>query len=192
MMQSPAVARPRGKILLMGIALLVLLAVFVAGVRLWQSSGNALSNVKPVQVGAPAPDITLAQLENGAPGEKIALSSLRGHPVILNFWATWCVPCRAEFPAMDAKFREYKDSKKLLVIGVDVGGEPAADIQRFIGETGVSFPVWLDSQDAANRVYHIQALPTTFFIDRNGIVKDIKIGGPMTTDYLESELKQIF
>ncbi len=145
------------------------------------------------KVGALAPDFTLAELQNGQPGPTIALAAQRGHPVLVNFWATWCAPCQAEFPAIDAKYRQYKDNQGLKVLAVDVQGDqgPAA-AQKFLGEMGATFPVLLEQDGSVEKAYRIDALPTTVFIDRQGVIRDLVVGGPMTDEYIEKELQKIF
>ncbi len=118
----------------------------------------------------PAPDFTLTRFDTG---EAISLSALRGKPVILNFWATWCRPCRAEMPALQATFERYGDD--LLVVGVDQGEEGAV-VGPFLDELGITFPVLLDGDMSVGRDYRIMGLPTTFFIDSKGIIRGVHAG----------------
>lgn len=94
---------------------------------------------------------------------------------------------------LDEAFRQYRTSKDLQVVGVNVQeiATPEA-MQRYIAETGILYPVWLDSNGDANRVYNIKALPTTFFIDREGVIQQIRLGGPLTREYLEKQLEKIW
>ncbi len=158
----------------------------------WQADAGA-QRPTTARVGSRAPEITLALLENGHPGKQVALSSLEGRPVVVNFWATWCNPCRAEFPAFENQYRKYKDSQQLVMVGVDSDGDegPAA-AASFVNKMGATFPIWLDTDGSAEHTYHVDALPTTIFIDRHGVIQDMIVGGPMTEDYLEKELKKIF
>lgn len=154
------------------------------------------SNTTPTapEMGAVAPEISLQQLENGSAGTNVRLSALRGHPVVLNFWATWCQPCRDEFPVLDAAFRKYRQTDNLEVIGINIqDGSTPAQVQTFIGEMGVVFPIWLTGAEdfRVEKDFKIQAMPTTFFIDREGIIRQIRIGGPLTTEYLEQQLDKI-
>ena len=121
-----------------------------------------------------APDFTLTTLD----GKNMPLSSLRGKPVIVNFWATWCPPCRAEMPELEKLWQDYHRGDVML-LGVDQGESPGA-VERFAREVvGVTFPLLLDPRLEVATRYGVRALPTTFFIDRQGRIQDIKVGGPM-------------
>lgn len=158
-----------------------------------QAQPNTTTNVAP-EMGARAPEIALQQLENGQVGKAVKLSELRGRPTIINFWATWCRPCREEFPVLDEAYRAYRESDQLQVIGVNIqDGSSPEKIQAFVGETGILFPIWLTGPEdfSVEKTYNIRALPTTVFIDRNGVIQQIRIGGPLTREYLQEQLKKI-
>ncbi len=116
-----------------------------------------------------APDFSLTNLQ----GEEVNLSDLRGRPIILNFWATWCGPCRIEMPDLQNVWRQYNGS--VLVIGVN-NSEPADRVTSFILEMGVTYPILLDDSAATASLYQVSALPSTFFIDSQGVVQDRIIG----------------
>ncbi len=120
-------------------------------------------------VGHPAPDFTLTTLD----GQTFTLSDLRGTPVVLNFWATWCGPCRAEMPELVSAANRY--DPKVRVIGVDQG-EPPEDVQAFADELGIGFPIPLDRDMSVADNYRVTGMPTTFFIDRDGIIRQIWAG----------------
>jgi cytochrome c biogenesis protein CcmG, thiol:disulfide interchange protein DsbE len=121
-------------------------------------------------VGAPAPDFSLAPVNGGAP---IGPSALKGQVVIVDFWATWCAPCRKSFPAYQALVDEF--GGKLAVIGVSVDDD-SSGIEKFRSETGVNFPlVWDDGQTVAGS-YKPGTMPTSFVIDKAGIVAVIHEG----------------
>ena len=133
-----------------------------------------------------APDFTLTALDGG----NMQLSTLRGKPVILNFWATWCPPCRAEMPELEALWQRYRDDG-LLLIGVDQG-ENAATVEQFArGVVGTTFPLLLDTNQAVGRAYGVRALPTTVFIDAEGRIQDVRIGGPMNRAMLMDSVNKI-
>jgi peroxiredoxin len=121
-------------------------------------------------IGHPAPDFSLATLQ----GENISLSSLRGRPVILNFWATWCPPCRSEIPQLQATSQAY--DRQVAVVGIDQL-EQAGAVSSFATQMGMTYPVALDSSGTASHAYAVRSLPTTFFIDRTGVIRDIQVGG---------------
>lgn len=124
-----------------------------------------------VEVGAPAPDFLLT-----APnGELVALSDFRGKTVVLNFWATWCSPCRAEMPDLQAVFNERESEDDFAVVGVDFG-EPTGAVQSFIDEFDLSFPIAIDSDLSVAKHYGVRGLPASFFIDAQGIVRAVHLG----------------
>ena len=135
--------------------------------------------------GHPAPDFTLETLD----GQTLQLSDLQGQAVVLNFWASWCPPCRAEMPELEQAYLENKDSG-LVVLGVNQG-EQQAVANDFIQRFALTFPVVLDQELVASRHYKVNSLPTTFFIDRNGIIRD-QVTGQVNTALLNEKLRSIF
>ncbi|MDR1212408.1 MAG: TlpA family protein disulfide reductase [Spirochaetaceae bacterium] len=110
----------------------------------------------------PAPNFTLKTPD----GTNISLASLRGKVVFLNFWATWCGPCRVEMPSMETVYGQLR-GRGFEVLAVDVQ-ERSQDVQNFFREFGLTFPAVLDTTGRISRVYNITAFPTTFIIDREG------------------------
>lgn len=128
-------------------------------------------------VGRMAPDFTLTATD----GRTFTLSSLRGKPVVINFWATWCPPCRKEMPELEQLWQRYGAGKDLMLLGLDQA-EDVATIEQFRSTVAnVTFPILLDRKTDVAQDYGVKALPTTFFIDRNGRIQDVKLGGPMDT-----------
>jgi thiol-disulfide isomerase/thioredoxin len=119
----------------------------------------------------PAPDFTLPTL-SGAP---IRLAELRGKVVLLNFWATWCVPCRTEMPSLDALYQQYQD-RGLAVLAVNVDTLSTAGVEAFMQEVAVTFPIVLDPAWSVARAYRVLGLPTTYLIDRGGNVVIREVG----------------
>jgi cytochrome c biogenesis protein CcmG, thiol:disulfide interchange protein DsbE len=120
-------------------------------------------------VGHPAPDFVLQTLD----GEPVRLSDFRGKPVILNFWASWCGPCRAEIPALQAAWQKVEGDA--VILGVDVQENPRI-VSAFAIERGMTYPIVLDASGEVYRSYRIYALPTTYFIDARGIVSELYTG----------------
>jgi cytochrome c biogenesis protein CcmG/thiol:disulfide interchange protein DsbE len=164
-----------------------------AGAALWFAPGSpasipplsstarpnpAITAVPAPIVGAPAPGFSLGDLQ----GRLVALSSLRGKAVLLNFWATWCEPCREELPMLDGIARKYAET--LSVIGVETG-DPGDAVRSFTDPLALtSVTILLDPSFAARDLYLVRGLPTSFFIDSGGTVRRIKIG---TLDSAETD-----
>src|SRR5256884_8100570 len=119
----------------------------------------------PRPAGFPAPDFTLPTLS----GVPIRLAELRGKVVLLNFWATWCVPCRTEMPILEALYQRYKD-RGLEVLTVNLDMRSTAGVEAFMQEVGVTFRVGLDPSWSTAQAYRVLGLPTTYLIDRAGNV----------------------
>lgn len=145
--------------------------------------GSAAQMPAPA-MGHPAPDFVLTTLD----GKSVHLSALRGQPLILNFWATWCPPCRGELPQLQAASERY--AGQVRVIGVDQI-EPAGIVSATVRELGLTYPIPLDGAGMASQKYGVRSLPTTFFIDRQGIIREIQIGG-LTGATLADMLRSIY
>jgi thiol-disulfide isomerase/thioredoxin len=118
----------------------------------------------------PAPDFKLAALD----GKPLTLAALQGKVILLNFWATWCGPCRAEVPDLIALQERYKD--RLQIIGLNVDDDDAAEIQKYVDETGINYPVAMTSNDVRIQYGGIPALPTSFVLDTEGRVVQKHVG----------------
>jgi cytochrome c biogenesis protein CcmG/thiol:disulfide interchange protein DsbE len=121
---------------------------------------------------SPAPDFMLPDLN----GQSVSLSALRGRPVLLNFWATWCGPCRSEMPylqelQMDPAWRE----RGLLILAVNLQ-EPETTVSKFMADNGFSFTVLLDARGEAGRLYNVASIPATYIIGKDGIIKNSRVG----------------
>ena len=121
---------------------------------------------------SPAPEISFVAMD----GKSVNLSSLKGKVVLLNFWATWCPPCREEIPSM-MKLQKTMAGKpfEMVCISVDDGGKPA--VEKFFSESGFSIPTYFDPNKSAQKAYGITGVPETFIIDKNGIIVKKVIGG---------------
>ena len=118
----------------------------------------------------PAPEFTLPARSGG----NVSLSELKGQVVMLNFWASWCGPCRAEFPLLDQMHKKY-ESLGLKLIGVNVETD-VKDAERWLAQTPVTFPIVFDKENKVTGMYAVNAMPSTVFIDRKGNVRNIHRG----------------
>ena len=135
------------------------------------------------QAGYLAPDFSLTTLQ----AEEITLSDYRGRPVILNFWATWCPPCRAEIPFFQQSQLKYNG--RAIILGIDQA-EPLSLVAPFVADLGMTYPILLDLESAVSDSYGVVALPTTFFIDSNGVVQKVH-PGIISQGVLEDEIEQL-
>ena len=133
-------------------------------------------------VGQPIPDFELPRLGGGT----VKMSELKGHPVLINYWTTWCPPCKEELPLLQARQDQYPD---LVVLAVDTDEEEPV-VKAYIDQYGYTFTVLLDFDWEVERLLGVQAYPTTFFVDADGIVRSRYIGG-MSAKVLDSNLKLI-
>lgn len=139
------------------------------------------------QIGFLAPDFNLKTLG----GENVKLSDLRGKVVLVNIWASWCPPCRAEMPAIERLYQTYKD-QGFVVLAIDsTVQDTAANAAAFVAENRLSFPILLDEDGTATRLYRVQSLPSSFFIDPDGIIREVVIGGPMAEALLISRVGKL-
>jgi len=134
-----------------------------------------------VAVGNVAPDFTLKTLD----GKQVTLSQLRGKVVLLDFWATWCPPCREEMPALEAAYKKFA-GPDLAFVAVDLA-ENDVTVGAFAQQFGITFPIALDGNGQVTDTYNILPLPTSFFIDRSGKVV-LKVEQPMTQEAIEGRL----
>jgi cytochrome c biogenesis protein CcmG, thiol:disulfide interchange protein DsbE len=161
----------------------------------WLFYGGGLETILSMTRPAPTP-VTTADIGQAAPslklplvgGGEVDLASYRGQPVLLNFWATWCEPCRAEMPAFERAQQQYRD-RGLVVLGVDFQ-EQDPEIVAFLREIGVTFPSAVDRTGEVTRQWRATGLPTTFLIDRQGIIRDVRVGA-FTDSMLEDRLTKL-
>ncbi len=134
-----------------------------------------------------APDIELKTTT----GETIKLSDLRGQAVLVNLWATWCPPCRAEMKSIEKVYNEYKD-QGLVVLAVNMTyQDDPTKITPFVTEQGLTFPILLDESGDVGHAYQIRSLPSSYFIGRDGIIHEVVIGGPMAEALLRTRVEEI-
>lgn len=180
---------------------IILLAVAIVIVNLWEpnsteetkdiasedngsttSESVAVSDSSGVEIGKTAPDFELVTLK----GESVKLSDYKGKKVILNFWATWCPPCKAEMPHMQKFYEENKeDGIEILAVNltdIDSGKE---SIESFVKDYELTFEIPLDQEGDIGRQYQAFTIPTSYLIDTNGVISN-KIVGPMDEEMMKS------
>jgi peroxiredoxin len=134
------------------------------------------SQTNGLQIGEKAPDFELKTLT----GESTKLSAYKGKKVMLNFWATWCPPCKAEMPEMEQFYKQ--GNKDVVILAVNIDSQN--DVKGFADKNGITFPILLDADNKVNGTYQILSIPTTYFIDRNGVIQN-KYTGAMKLDMMK-------
>lgn len=170
----------------------VLLATLIIGSGwIWLSMAPAAATtgglVPSPRKGFPAPDFTLDTLD----GSQMTLSDLRGQVVMINLWTSWCPPCRAEMPAIDNIYQANKEQGLEVLAVNSTFQDSEAAASAFAQELSLSFPILLDRDGAVSRRYQLRALPTTYFIDRKGIIRDVVLGGPMSESLIQSKIADL-
>ena len=154
-----------------------LLGVLLVVVLAWMNQDR----IQPVTAGTVAPDFEVNDLKGGV----ARLSDLRGEVVLVNIWATWCLPCREEMPSMERLYRDVgEDGFEIMAVsidadlgGFDVAGRPGGDIQLFAEEYGLTFPILHNPSGDIQQLYRTTGVPETFLIGRDGIIYKKVAGG---------------
>ncbi len=166
----------------------LLLLLFVRLLNAGQAVGNA--GTSPV-VGHAAPDFSVSLL-NGKAGQALRLADLKGKPVVVNFWASWCDPCVDEAPVLEAASQQYA-AQGVVFVGISYEDEPT-DSTRFLQQYGVTYPVGTDGSaktpGAIAIAYGVLAPPETYFINRSGVVVD-EFSGPLSANLLDQRVARI-
>jgi peroxiredoxin len=138
-------------------------------------------SVIPAEVDLPAPDLTLTDLS----GNTVSLSDYPGRIVLVNNWATWCPPCKAEMPVLEAYYEAHA-SQDFVIVAIE-SGEPASQVADFVSQYGLTFPVWLDPGGLALEAFHNWDLPSSYVIDGDGVIR-LSWTGPISRAMLEEYL----
>ena len=156
----------------------LLVVVFSASARyLVNKFGKGAPETAPAAAATVAPDSDAAENAALAPdftvynmdGEEVNLHDYIGKPVVVNFWATWCGPCKSEMPAFEKAYRDYGDKVEFLMVNLTDGTMETVDgVKDFVNTSGYKFPVYFDTMNSAGAAYSISAIPVTVFIDENG------------------------
>jgi cytochrome c biogenesis protein CcmG, thiol:disulfide interchange protein DsbE len=134
-----------------------------------------------------APNFTLSTPE----GQVYTLSDLRGHSLLINFWATWCPPCQAEMPAMQRIYKQYQDQGFIILAVNATHQDNRAAVLDFNREYGLTFPILLDLDGAVSQQYLVHAFPSSYFVDPQGTISEVVIGGPMVEALLETRVESL-
>ena len=139
-----------------------------------------------VKVGFSAPNFSLTTLD----GKTVQLSDLRGQNVLVNYWVTWCDPCIEELGFLDEIGQEYL-ARGFTILSVNgLAQNPLPDVEAVVNQNGLTFPILLDEKDGFYQAYLVKFLPTSFFIDENGVIRHIQLGSA-TEDVFRSKIEQL-
>jgi cytochrome c biogenesis protein CcmG, thiol:disulfide interchange protein DsbE len=147
-------------------------------------SAPAVAGLPAPRIGEPAPDFQVP----GPDGQMISLSQFKGRPIWINFWASWCAPCRAEFPEMDAVYKRHQ-SDGLVLLAVSFAERPD-EVVSYLEKARPSFTIGIDQPGTVAGQYRVLGLPTHLFIDAEGIVREVRVG-PMNEALMEEKLAGI-
>ncbi|MDE3089010.1 MAG: TlpA family protein disulfide reductase [Chloroflexota bacterium] len=159
-----------------------LLALIVLAAAVVWLAPQIAARVSAPRIGGSAPDFTLESTE----GQKISLGAQRGKPTVVIFVASWCEVCREEMPTMVETFRAHQ-KHTVVFLGVDIY-EDWETARAFREEFKMPFPLLVDAYGDVTTRYRVNGTPTTFFIDRDGIIRDVVVGGPLDRAYLDKEI----
>jgi cytochrome c biogenesis protein CcmG, thiol:disulfide interchange protein DsbE len=139
----------------------------------------------PPKIGGPAPAFSLKRLDGSG---TVDLASLRGKPVVINFWASWCVPCKGEASALETAYLRYR-SQGVVFLGVDYN-DVSSDARTFLSHHGVTYTTLEDGSGMVGNSYGLTGVPETYFVDRQGKLVGFHITGPITNSALAKEFAQ--
>jgi|SRR5690625_1754869 len=153
----------------------------------WDEQTGTGKQVKQLSIGKGdvAPDFELVTTE----GDTVNLSDFNGEKVLLNFWATWCPPCRNEMPDMQT-YHETTDDAVILAVNITESERKVEDVDEFLDEFGITFAVLLDEKTSVANLYTAHVMPTSYFIDSNGIIQE-KVMGEINLDFIEKQFKKM-
>ncbi|MBC7349266.1 MAG: TlpA family protein disulfide reductase [Candidatus Aminicenantes bacterium] len=166
------------RIVSFSVFIMIALLVLSPACKKEPAGGNL--ELKPASGAEAAPDFRVTSLE----GQELSLDSFKGKIILVNFWATWCPPCRAEIPDFIEAYSELKD-RGLVMLGFSVDDLPAADLKAFVNKAGMNYPVALVGQEIVAAFKPGQYIPTSIFIDKNGQLRYKHVGRLTKTDLLK-------
>ncbi|WP_183241806.1 TlpA family protein disulfide reductase [Anoxybacillus mongoliensis] len=165
--------------LLVSFHILVFIFPSISDMTKETTSQQSSSNIG-IDVGEIAPDFELMTLK----GEKMKLSQFRGKKVVLNFWASWCPPCRAEMPEMQQFYEQYGQHVAIVAVNLTNKEKNHQAVETFINEKGVSFDIMLDEQGIVSKTYEVITIPTSYIIDEQGVIRSKHVG-PLSYDAMK-------
>ncbi|WP_228116276.1 TlpA disulfide reductase family protein [Fictibacillus phosphorivorans] len=137
--------------------------------------------------GSKAPTFSLRTLD----GKQVDLNDYRGKKVIINFWATWCPPCRDEMPEMEKFYNEYRNKDiEILAVNLEYSETNTEKVRKFVQEYKLSFPIPLDEKNTIGKQFRAVSIPTSYFIDEKGVISNSHIG-PMDYDFMKNEIDKM-
>jgi cytochrome c biogenesis protein CcmG/thiol:disulfide interchange protein DsbE len=175
-----------------GVLVLAVIALLVVGL-VNRDVGTSIDDALAAGERPEAPDFTLPLLVDdpqlGPAGTEVSLSELRGSPVVVNFWASWCVPCEAEAPILEQVWNDYRD-RGVVVLGVDTQ-DLTDEAKAFLRETGTTYPSVRDGTDGTQDAYQLTGVPETLIVDADGRIALRVIGQLTQPEQLETPLEQV-
>ncbi len=172
---------------------IILYLLLLAGGFAWilfsadRAGTSTAGKIPAPQTGFLAPDFKLKTPD----GETIQLSDLRGQPVLVNLWATWCPPCRAEMQTLETVYNDYK-GQGFTVLAVNMTSQDDPNlVMPFVRERGLTYPILLDEKGEVAKAYQMKSLPSSFFINRDGTINEVVIGGPMAEALLRTRIEEL-
>lgn len=175
--------KKRNRLIYRGAILAVLVGALIFAIVTNMQKDNTI-----YRAGDPAPDFQLTQISDNNDLETVRLSDLEGKGVMLNFWATWCEPCEAEMPFMQALYPEYKE-KGVEIVAVSLDSTELV-VDRFIDRYDLTFPIPHDQKGEIRDLYKVGPIPSTFFINPDGEIQEV-VNGALTLERLEGYLNEI-
>jgi cytochrome c biogenesis protein CcmG/thiol:disulfide interchange protein DsbE len=149
-----------GGLLILGVVAILVLPRFNAN-----AGSDSEPSAIPVQVNFAAPQLSLTDLQ----GKPVSLADYRGQVILINNWATWCPPCKAEMPTLKAYYEAHRNNN-FTIIAIEAG-EPVAEVTNFVSQYGLTFPVWPDPTNKSLAAFQNQGLPNSYVVDRTGTVR---------------------
>lgn len=163
---------------------IVILALLV-GVTLYFNLNKQGSTETRPEVGYQAPDFAITSMD----GKELTLADLKGKPLFINFWASWCPPCRAEMPHIQAAYEKYGDRVEFVMVNT-IETDTIEDIKAYMSEAQLTFPVYLDHKNVVNELYLVPGWPTSLFINNKGVIVD-RLSRPMTAETTDALFQSI-